>query len=49
MTYLETSKQIAIEMAMNNPNSSWGFRAKRNGDYVGEVRFDGRVLEITEY
>jgi hypothetical protein len=49
MTYLEKSKQIAIEMAKNNPGSSWGYRAKRNGDYVGEVRFDGTVLEITEF
>ena len=49
MTYLEKSKQIAIEMAKANKNTSWGYRATRNGDYVGEVSFNGTVLEITEY
>ena len=49
MTYLEKSKQIATEMARANPGQAWGFREKRNGDYVGEVTFDGKVLEITEY
>ena len=49
MTYLEKSKIIAIEMAKNNPNSTWGYRATRNGEFVGEVCFNGKVLEITEY